>query len=56
MITVDITPFVSPGFPQTTMGQALQAVDQGGDFIVTEVTPAAFAAMTAVQSHMQAAV
>lgn len=51
VITVDATPFVSPGFssfgPQNTMGMALQAVDQGGDFNVTEVTPAIFAAMTA---------
>ena len=33
----------------TTMGQALQAVDQGGDFNVTEMMPAAFAAQTAAQ-------
>jgi hypothetical protein len=31
------------------MGMALQAVDQGGDFIVTEVTPAAFRALNAAQ-------
>jgi hypothetical protein len=51
VITVDVTPFVSPGGssfgPQNTMGMALAAVDQGGDFIVTEVTPAAFAALPA---------
>jgi hypothetical protein len=53
VITVDCTPFVSPGFgsfgPTNTMGMALQAVDQGGDFIVTEVTPAAFRSMNAAQ-------
>lgn len=53
VLTVDCTPFVSPGpgsFGLTnTMGMALQAVDQGADFNVTEVTPAAFRALTAVQ-------
>ena len=53
VITVDITPFVSPSGssfgPTNTMGMALQAVDQGGDFNVTEVTPAVFSAMTAAQ-------
>ena len=53
VITVDITPFVSPGpssfGAQNTMGQALQNVDQGGEFNVTEVTPPAFAAMTCQQ-------
>ena len=51
VITVDCTPFVSPGAgsfgPTNTMGMALQAVDQGSDFNVTEVTPAAFRAMNA---------
>ena len=51
VITVDCTPFVSPGIgsfgPFNTMGMALLAVDQGGDFNVTEVTPAAFRAMPA---------
>ena len=51
VITVDCTPFISPGFgsfgPFNTMGMALLAVDQGGDFNVTEVTPAAFRAMPA---------
>ena len=46
VLTVDCTPLVSPGGssfgPQNTMGQALQAVDMGGDFNVTEETPAAF--------------
>ena len=51
VITVDNTPLTSPGLdfngnPQNTMGLALQAVDQGGDFNVTEVTPAAFRAMS----------
>jgi hypothetical protein len=53
VVTVDCTPFVSPGFgsfgPTNTMGMALQAVDQGGDFNVTEFTPAAFRALTAAQ-------
>ena len=53
VLTVDCTPFVSPGpssyGPTHTMGMALQAVDQGSDFNVTEVTPAAFRAMTAAQ-------
>ncbi|MHC4556069.1 MAG: hypothetical protein ACYS80_02065 [Planctomycetota bacterium] len=53
VITVDINPFVPPGFysygPGNTMGMALQAVDQGADFNVTEVTPTAFSAMTAAQ-------
>jgi hypothetical protein len=51
VISVDCTPFVSPGIgsfgPFNTMGMALLAVDQGGDFTVTEVTPAAFRAMPA---------
>jgi hypothetical protein len=51
VITVDCTPFVSPGptsfGPANTMGMALQAVDLGGDFNVTEVTPAAFRGMSA---------
>jgi hypothetical protein len=53
VITVDCTPLVSPGVgsfgPTNTMGMALQAVDQGGDFIVTEVMPAAFRALTPAQ-------
>lgn len=53
VITVDCTPLVSPGGssfgPTNTMGMALLAVDQGGDFAVTEVTPAAFRAMNAAQ-------
>jgi hypothetical protein len=53
VITVDCTPFVSPSGssfgPTNTMGMALQAVDLGGDFNVTEVTPAAFRILTAVQ-------
>ncbi len=54
VITVDITPLVSPGpsatfGPTNTIGMALQAVDQGTDFNVTEMTPAAFAAQTAGQ-------
>ena len=40
VLTVDVSPFGLGGL-QTTMGQALQMVDQGGDFNVTEVTPAA---------------
>jgi hypothetical protein len=50
VITVDCTPFVSPSptsfGPANTMGMALQAVDLGGDFNVTEVTPAAFRGMS----------
>lgn len=53
VITVDCTPFVSPGGgsfgPTNTMGMALQTTDLGGDFAVTEVTPAAFRGMTAAQ-------
>jgi hypothetical protein len=54
VITVDCTPFQSPNpitsfGPDNTIGMSLQAVDMGGDFIVTEVTPAAFRAMTATQ-------
>lgn len=56
VITVDCTPFVSPGFssfgPQLTMGMALQSplVDPGNLlFNVTEVTPAVFQGMTANQ-------
>ena len=53
VLTVDCTPLVSPGGSsfgaQNTMGMALQAVDQGGDFNVTEDTPAAFRARTAAQ-------
>lgn len=53
VISVDCTPFVSPGptsfGPSNTMGMSLQMVDQGSDFNVTEVTPAAFRAMTAAQ-------
>ena len=52
-LTVDCTPFVSPNFtsfgPDNTMGMSLQQVDLGGNFNVTEVTPAAFRAMTAGQ-------
>ena len=47
VITVDCTPMLSPGGssfgPTYTMGMALQAVDTGGLFNVTEVTPAATA-------------
>ena len=39
----------NPGFLESSMGEALMEVDQGGDFVVTEVTPAAFMAMTALQ-------
>ena len=53
VITVDCTPFVSPNFtsfgPDNTMGMSLQQVDLGGQFNVTEVTPAAFRAQTAAQ-------
>jgi hypothetical protein len=53
VISVDCTPFVSPGFtsfgPSNTMGMALQQVDTGGLFNVNEVTPASFRAMTAPQ-------
>lgn len=53
-LSVDCTPFTSPNpgtsfGPDNTMGMSLQAVDLGGEFIVTEVTPAAFRAMTAAQ-------
>ncbi|MCI0890803.1 MAG: hypothetical protein J4O04_08350, partial [Chloroflexi bacterium] len=51
VLTVDCTPLVSPGGSsfgaQNTMGMALQSVDIGGDFIVTEDTPAAFRARPA---------
>ena len=50
VLTVDCTPFVSPGGgpfgPQLTMGMALQAVDAGGDFLVTEVTPQVFRSLS----------
>jgi hypothetical protein len=54
VLTVDINPWVSPGVSSigtnfNTMGMALQAVDQGSDFNVTEMTPAAFAVLTAQQ-------
>lgn len=54
VITVDCTPFVSPNFtsfgPDNTMGMSLQQVDPGNVlFNVTEVTPAAFRALTAAQ-------
>lgn len=53
VISVDCTPFVSPNVtsfgPDNTMGMSLQMVDQGGEFNVNEVTPAAFRAMTAAQ-------
>jgi hypothetical protein len=54
VLTVDCTPFVSPGFtafgPGQTMGMALQLVDPFNTlFNVTEVDPAAFQAMTAAQ-------
>lgn len=54
VLTVDCTPFVSPNAftsfgPDNTMGMALQQVDTGGLFNVTEVTPAAFRAMNAAQ-------
>ena len=53
VLTVDCNPGMSPGFsafgPQNTMGQALLAVDQGVDFIVTEVFPPSFRAQTAAQ-------
>jgi hypothetical protein len=53
VITVDCTPFVSPGAgsfgPTNTMGMALQVVDQGSDFNVTELTPMAFRNLTAQQ-------
>jgi hypothetical protein len=50
VLTVDNNPLISPGIdffghPFNTMGLALQAVDQGSDFNVTEVTPAAFRGM-----------
>ena len=51
VLTVDCTPLVSPGIgafgPTNTMGMALQAVDQGGDFNVIEDTPATFRARNA---------
>ncbi len=46
VITVDCTPFVSPGFGQTTIGQQIQAVDPGGAFNVTEVDPPTFRLMS----------
>lgn len=53
VISVDCTPFVSPNVtsfgPDNTMGMSLQQVDQGTDFNVTEVTPAAFRALSAAQ-------
>ena len=53
VITVDCTPFVSPNptsfGPDNTMGMSLQQVDMGGQFNVTEVTPATFRAQTAAQ-------
>lgn len=54
VIAVDCTPFVSPGFtsfgPSNTMGMSLQQVDPGAVlFNLTEVTPAAFRALTAPQ-------
>ena len=56
VITVDCTPFMSPGGgsfgPQLTMGMALQSplVDPGNVlFNVVEVTPAVFQGMTANQ-------
>jgi hypothetical protein len=54
VITVDCTPFVSPGLTSfglsNTMGMSLQQVDPGNVlFNVTEVTPAAFRAHTAAQ-------
>jgi len=50
VLTVDCTPFVSPpstsfGAPNT-MGMSVQQVDMGGQFNVTEVTPAAFRGFT----------
>ena len=47
VLSVDCNPFAGAGFVNT-MGEALQLVDQGGEFNVTEVTPAAFRVMTAV--------
>jgi len=57
VLTVDCTPFISPPGappggdfgPQNTMGLALQTVDQGADFNVTEVTPPAFRALLAAE-------
>ena len=53
VISVDCTPFVSPGFtsmgPSNTMGMSIQQVDMGGQFNVTEVTPQLFRNMTAAQ-------
>ncbi len=45
VLTVDCDPFGLGGFT-TTMGQAIQAVDPGAVFNVTEVTPVGFRAMT----------
>ena len=51
VLTVDCTPFVSPpntSFgPPNTMGMSVQQVDLGGQFNVTEVTPATFRGLTA---------
>lgn len=47
VLTVDCNPFAIAF--DNTMGTALQLVDTGGLFNVTEVTPAAFRAMTAAQ-------
>lgn len=53
VITVDVTPMVSPGNTSfgmsNTMGMALQQADLGGKFNVTEVTPAAFQLLNAAQ-------
>jgi len=53
VLSVDCTPFVSPNItsfgPDNTMGMSLVQVDQGGDFNVTEVTPAAFRGLTPAQ-------
>lgn len=54
VLTVDCTPFVSPGpsatfGPTNTMGMSVQQVDMGGQFNVTEVTPPAFRGLTAAQ-------
>ena len=53
ILSVDVTPFVSPGpsryGPQNTMGMALELVDTGGLFDLTEVTPAQFRAMSSAQ-------
>ena len=51
VLTVDCTPLTSPGpgsfGPTNTMGMALQSVDQGADFNITEDTPAVFRARSA---------